>query len=161
MSARTEWKGTASSLLVALGEAVDERIAKSKTWPDNPRALSGRLRRAATFLRKIGIEVGFKRKGSRGLGSFTSLHPRQKMRVRNRPHSPHSPRPRQMRTNVIDFAANGPRTVTGNENGSDVPTVRANRLGTNPGSAADGADAKSPPQSAAGGAGSTGWRGRI
>ena len=63
MSARTEWKGTVSSLLVALGEVVDERIAKSKTWPDNPRALSGRLRRAATFLRKIGIEVAFTKEG--------------------------------------------------------------------------------------------------
>ena len=63
MSARTEWKGTASNLLVALGEVVEERIAKSKTWPDNPRALSGRLRRAATFLRKIGIEVDFTKEG--------------------------------------------------------------------------------------------------
>ena len=63
ISARTEWKGTVSSLLVALGEVVDERIAKSKTWPDNPRALSGRLRRAATFLRKIGIDVAFTKEG--------------------------------------------------------------------------------------------------
>ncbi|MFZ1814401.1 MAG: hypothetical protein WBO55_19475 [Rhizobiaceae bacterium] len=46
-----------------LGEAAGERIAKSRTWPDNPRALSGRLRRAATFLRKIGIEVSFEREG--------------------------------------------------------------------------------------------------
>ena len=43
MSAQTEWTGTASNLLVALAEVVDERIAKSKTWPDSPRALSGRL----------------------------------------------------------------------------------------------------------------------
>ena len=40
-----------------------ERVAKSKTWPDSPRALAGRLRRAATFLRKIGIEIGFEREG--------------------------------------------------------------------------------------------------
>ena len=33
MSAQTEWKGTASNLLVALSEVVDERIAKSKDWP--------------------------------------------------------------------------------------------------------------------------------
>jgi hypothetical protein len=32
-------------------------VKKSKTWPDSPRALSGRLRRAATFLRKVGIEI--------------------------------------------------------------------------------------------------------
>ena len=60
MTERTEWTGTASDLLGALGEAAGERIAKSKTWPDSPRALSGRLRRAATFLRKIGIEVGLR-----------------------------------------------------------------------------------------------------
>lgn len=63
MTERTEWTGTASDLLGALGEAAGERIAKSKTWPDSPRALSGRLRRAATFLRKIGIEVSFEREG--------------------------------------------------------------------------------------------------
>ncbi|MEZ5782392.1 MAG: hypothetical protein R3D70_12345 [Rhizobiaceae bacterium] len=62
MTERTEWTGTASDLLGAL-EAAGERIAKSKTWPDSPRALSGRLRRAATFLRKIGIDIGFEREG--------------------------------------------------------------------------------------------------
>jgi hypothetical protein len=95
MSGRTEWTGTASNLLTALGEVVDERIAKSKTWPDSPRALSGRLRRAATFLRKIGIEVAFNREERRGRGLFISL-PHQKMRVHNRPRRPHSPRPGQM-----------------------------------------------------------------
>ena len=63
MTTRTEWTGTASDLLGALGEVAGERVAKSKTWPDSPRALSGRLRRAATFLRKIGIEIGFEREG--------------------------------------------------------------------------------------------------
>ena len=96
MSAQTEWKGTASSLLVALGEAVDERIAKSKTWPENPRALSGRLRRAATFLRKIGIEVAFKKEGRARTRIVHITDPPQKMQVCNRPHRPHSPRPEQM-----------------------------------------------------------------
>ena len=63
MVTRTEWTGTASDLLGALAEAAGERVAKSKTWPDSPRALSGRLRRAATFLRKIGIEISFEREG--------------------------------------------------------------------------------------------------
>ena len=60
---QTEWTGTATDLLGALVEAAGERAAKSKTWPDSPRALAGRLRRAATFLRKIGIEVAFEREG--------------------------------------------------------------------------------------------------
>jgi hypothetical protein len=63
MTTRTEWTGTASELLGALAEMVGERVAKSKTWPDSPRALAGRLRRAATFLRKIGIDIGFEREG--------------------------------------------------------------------------------------------------
>jgi hypothetical protein len=48
METQTEWTGTASDLLDALAEVASERIAKSKTWPDSPRALAGRLRRAAT-----------------------------------------------------------------------------------------------------------------
>ena len=63
MATRTEWMGTATDLLDELGEAAGARIAKSKDWPQSPRALSGRLRRAATFLRKIGIEISFDREG--------------------------------------------------------------------------------------------------
>jgi hypothetical protein len=63
MTTRTEWTGTASELLGALAEMAGERVAKAKTWPDSPRALAGRLRRAATFLRKIGIETVFEREG--------------------------------------------------------------------------------------------------
>jgi len=60
---RTMWSGTASELLGALGQVAGERVAKSKAWPDTPRALGGRLRRAATFLRKIGIDISFDREG--------------------------------------------------------------------------------------------------
>ena len=63
MSARTEWTGTASDLLGALAEQAGERVAKSKTWPDGPRALAGRMRRAATFLRKVQVEISFEREG--------------------------------------------------------------------------------------------------
>src|SRR5262249_31238350 len=57
------WTGTASALLGALVEVADERVAKSKTWPDSPRALAGRLRRAAIFLRKVGIKISFTKEG--------------------------------------------------------------------------------------------------
>jgi hypothetical protein len=99
MATRTEWTGTASELLGALGETAGERVAKSKTWPDSPRALAGRLRRAATFLRKIGIEIGFGREGrarTRTINITTiQTFPRQKSRGQNRPHRPHRPRPRR------------------------------------------------------------------
>jgi hypothetical protein len=63
MMKRTEWTGTATDLLDALTGVVGERVTKSKTWPNSPRALSGRLRRAATFLRKVGIEINYTKEG--------------------------------------------------------------------------------------------------
>jgi hypothetical protein len=68
---RTVWTGTASELLGALAEIAGERIAKSKTWPDSPRALSGRLRRAATSLRKIGTDIAFTKEGRARTRTFT------------------------------------------------------------------------------------------
>src|SRR5262249_47918563 len=61
MATRTEWTGTASDLLGALTDLVSEAQRKSKSWPNTPSSLSGRLRRAATFLRKAGIEIAFDR----------------------------------------------------------------------------------------------------
>ena len=104
MATRTVWTGTASDLLGALAEVVGERVAKSKTWPDGPRALAGRLRRAATFLRKIGIEKRSASDGRDGHGPAPStsrqpsLLPRQKSRGHNRPHRPHRPRHRRKPT---------------------------------------------------------------
>jgi hypothetical protein len=63
MATRTAWKGTATDLLDELEKAAGARIAKSKGWPQSPRALSGRLRRAATFPRKLGIAISFDREG--------------------------------------------------------------------------------------------------
>ena len=60
---RTVWTGTATDLLVALTKSVGDRVARSKNWPDSVEALSNRLRRAATCLRKVGIEIVFVRLG--------------------------------------------------------------------------------------------------
>jgi hypothetical protein len=56
-SPETTWAGTATDLLELLGKVVGEKATKSKFWPIDGARLSGRLRRAATFLRKIGIEI--------------------------------------------------------------------------------------------------------
>jgi hypothetical protein len=63
MTDRTDWRGTASELLAVLSEVAGERTTRAKDWPSNPRVLANRLRRAATFLRKSGIEVSFSRAG--------------------------------------------------------------------------------------------------
>jgi len=40
--------------------------ARRAGWPKNPRSLAGRLRRAQTFLRALGIEITFSRDGRAG-----------------------------------------------------------------------------------------------
>ncbi len=63
MAKRSEWTGTASELLGALGEVAGDATRKSKAWPATARTLSNRLRRAATFLRKKRIDIQFTREG--------------------------------------------------------------------------------------------------
>jgi hypothetical protein len=62
---RTVWTGTCADLLEELSSLLGEVIARPKGWPDSPRKLSGRLRRAAGPLRTMGIEIEFDRDGSR------------------------------------------------------------------------------------------------
>lgn len=63
MDELTVWTGTASDLLGALETIVGERVARSKSWPSTPKSLAGQVRRAATFLRKLGIDISFDREG--------------------------------------------------------------------------------------------------
>ena len=61
MATRTEWTGTSKLLMGALDEVVGEAGRKAKSWPDSPRSLAGKLRRVATSLRKVGVEIEFGR----------------------------------------------------------------------------------------------------
>ena len=56
-----EWSGSAAELGEMLEDVVGEKQAKSKAWPDSPRALRARLQRAQAPLRKIGIVLTFDR----------------------------------------------------------------------------------------------------
>ena len=168
MATRTVWTGTASDLLGALAEVVGERVAKSKTWPDGPRALAGRLRRAATFLRKIGIEIGFGREGrarTRTINITTiqpSAAPEKPGAQPSAPSASSAPTPKSNPAN--GFAAQSVRTVARDADGSgngNAPTVRANPLKNNAGTAADGADANPPPQSGPEKTGAPGWSTRL
>jgi len=165
MTTRTEWTGTASELLGALAEMAGERVAKAKTWPDSPRALAGRLRRAATFLRKIGIDIGFEREGrarTRMIRITTTREPVSPKTGGAQPSASSAPpadRPKASSGN--GFASPGSRTVAAVADGSGGETgatLRANLLNSNVEADADGADARHPRQSAPENAG---WRARL
>jgi len=171
MATRTVWTGTASDLLGALAEVVGERVAKSKSWPDGPRALAGRLRRAATFLRKIGIEIGFGREGrarTRTINittiqpSATPEKPGAEPSAPSAPSASSAPMPKSNSAN--GFAAQPLRTEARDADGSgndNAPTVRAKPLKIKAGNGADDADANLPPQSGSEKTGASGWSTRL
>ena len=174
MATRSVWTGTASDLLGALAEVVGERIAKSKDWPDSPRALSGRLRRAATFLRKIGIDIAFTKEESRARtrtititttfsalekpGGFAST-PSGPSTNSGKANAGNGFSAQSERTQTSDTDAN-PRRADGSGQGDDQ-TVRANILENNDVDASDGADANLPPQSGSEKTETPGWSMRL
>jgi len=68
---RSRWTGTASQLLSDLAGVTGDAVKKARSWPQTPRALSNRLRRAATFLRKANIDITFDRTGHRRSRTIT------------------------------------------------------------------------------------------
>jgi hypothetical protein len=65
------WEGSCKALLTLLESLVDDGVKRSPDWPKTPRSLSGRLRRLVTFLREVGMHVGFPPKGTKGKRSVT------------------------------------------------------------------------------------------
>ena len=157
MAEQTEWTGTASDLLGALAEEAGERVAKSKTWPASPRALSGRLRRAATFLRKVGIKIDYAKEGrartriiriSRAADS-TGAAP-------SRPSAPSAAMAEVAPGNGSEAMQLRTVSLPADPNGKSAErvTVRENSRNLAAADDTDGADAKSQEQSGS-------WRARI
>jgi hypothetical protein len=63
---RTMWTGSASDLLRLCAETARDEFSSGTPGTKSPRALAGRLRRAQTFLRTLGIEITFWREGRMG-----------------------------------------------------------------------------------------------
>ena len=164
MVGRTEWTGTAAELLDVLSQRAGERVIKGKTWPGGPRGLSGRLRRLAPFLRKIGLEIAFQKSGERWIriirSAATSVHVALESRG-VRPSAPSAPSAPTMQPNPAnDFAAPDLRTVANDADGrldQPVGTARTNVLKCNGAGDADGADANVAAQSA----GKSRWSARL
>jgi len=93
MAEQETWEGTASELLPVLSSYVLESTRRTKAWPATARTLSNRLRRAATFLRQVGINITF---GTRGRGRDKErviFIARERVGKSSSPSSPASPEP--------------------------------------------------------------------
>jgi hypothetical protein len=65
MEERASFEGTATDLLKALNEVISDPEQQAKGWPKRSNALSKILRRMATPLRKVGIDITFDRDSRR------------------------------------------------------------------------------------------------
>jgi hypothetical protein len=63
MSDQATWTGNATELLRCLAQLTDDATRRSARWPSTPAVLSNRLSRAASFLRKVGIQIESRREG--------------------------------------------------------------------------------------------------
>lgn len=162
------WTGTATDLLSVLTEKAGDRVAKSKNWPNSARALSGRLRRAAPFLRKSGIECDFDRQGRARtrIIQLTAIAPSAPPeQVGAQPSLPSAPStPLQECKPANDLIDGQVRTVVEDADDSstgEFPTVPANPLKNNAGTDADDADANFTTDSGPGKKDDTGWTARL
>jgi hypothetical protein len=164
MAPGTMWTGTALDLLGALDAAAGERAAKAKTWPHSPRALAGRLRRAAPFLRKVGIEIDFGHEG-RGRARTRTIHitaaAAENTGARSSP--PSSPSPPASKTNPADdlpevHMGTVANTLPSPGDANGRATVPSIPLQNNHVDGGDGGDAKRLTQSAPE---KMGWRARL
>ena len=53
------WEGSSVELLEKLSELIPERSRNSKAWPKQANVMTGRLKRGATFLRNLGVDIVF------------------------------------------------------------------------------------------------------
>jgi hypothetical protein len=164
---QTEWKGTATELLADLGKVVSEAETKSKIWPKNARALSGRLRRVAPSLRKTGIEITFGRETESNRNRIITItNTRNRLEIQAaQPSISSGPSVITKKWNSANgFAPPSLRTVGRDTDDRDQEgnvTVRANPLKNNVANGSDDSDAKIPSQTGTQKTGTTGWSTRL
>jgi hypothetical protein len=160
MAARTEWTGTASDLLGALGEMVGDAVRKTKSWPATPRTLANRLRRVATFLRKKGIDIEYTREGRTRTRTITISAAAENAELR--PSAPSAAparaavpsEPEDVDDGIVDRMGDDADVNVASADDAAASTVRTNPAKTKAADDTDGADAKIPPDS-------VGWRARL
>ena len=121
MTPREErWIGTATDLLAALNERTGEGVRLSRSWPKSQRTLSNQLRRLATGLRAVGVDI-----------IFPSHHGRSKqLEIVRSLASPTSPASQNEQDQSLNGGRNGDATAQRGRNGDathdDVSTCSSN-----------------------------------
>src|SRR5215472_4445304 len=128
MANRSTWTGSASDLLRAGAGLADPGVpSRAAAWPKSPRELAGRLRRAQTFLRVLGIHIAFGREGRAGT---------RVIRIRTRPENTVST------VSIVRDNDHDPHSSQGPPNPVGAARDDSHRPESTAADDADGADAK-------------------
>lgn len=166
---QTVWTGTATELLDTLAEVTADGVRKSKAWPKSPRALSGELRRVATFLRQIGIEINYTKEGRARTriihitATDTSTDPDNTGIGPSAPSAPSANFEKTACNNGLGDTVSQtvPWAADANIGVPKASTVRENPCDSAATDGADGADANITPESGPKEASGPGWGTRI
>ncbi len=143
-----EWGGTPGELLEHIETVASDGEKRLKSWPKNPRSLSGALKRLAPNLRAAGVEVEF---GHEGRGS----QKRRNVSVRKSADSGVPCAPSVPNWEKTVFCGNGEdasglsgdeKRPSGDAAGTQT-TANVNPIGAKVGTQGDDGDAKSQPRS--------------
>jgi len=142
MTERSAWTGSAADLLRAADFASDEDWKGSASWPKTPRALAGRLRRAQTFLRTLGIEVTFSREGRAGtrmisvstsaeptVSTVSSVRRQGSQSGSNQPQPANHVRDNKYRPDLVSPCSIGQASVRGADDADGADAKAALRFG--------------------------------
>ena len=128
MANRSTWTGSASDLLRAGAALAGPGLPSgAAAWPKSPRELAGRLRRAQTFLRVLGIHIAFGREGRAGT---------RVIRIRTRSENTVST------VSIVRDNHHDPRSSQPPPGPVDAARDDSHRPGSTAADDADGADAK-------------------
>ena len=133
------WDGTPSDLLELIESVASDGDKRLKTWPKNPRSLSGILKRLAPNLRAAGVEVEFGRAPDRQRRRFVTVFRTEGDSCGCCVHTVRDTGKDGVSADASD--ANSP----GSDAKSDANGIDANASGATVRTQTDGSDAKEPP----------------
>jgi hypothetical protein len=168
MVCKTEWTGTAAALLDAITVNATEAVKRTQEWPRSARSLSGKLRRAAPLLRKIGLTVTLDardttKKRNRIIHLANSAAPEESEKRSTQPSTPSEPSRSQLGASRSETAAadgaQAPDAENTHDNHQIEATVQSMYAESHERNDVDGPDARVGEDSGA--KIPSGWRARL
>jgi hypothetical protein len=112
MADKAEWVGLTKELLAALTQVAGEQMAKSRSWPKTERKLSDRLKKAATLLRYVRLNIVWAKERTNRGREITITAPKEEPATPSQPSPFHENSDTENNINQISGDGVDSETVT-------------------------------------------------